>query len=89
MLLHRLNQTFTRTWDSSKSGAVIWQRSTLPVSSPSENTPSCLFSCCLTVDSEIKVNHAKSSGSPEQHSTHSVSNVINFLSGMEDTQYGM
>lgn len=57
--LHR--QTFTGTWRSSKSAAVIWQRSTLPLSSPSENTPSCLFSCCLVVDRDIKVNHAKSS----------------------------
>lgn len=48
-----------------KSVAVIWQRSTLPVSSPSENTPSCWFSCCLIVDSEIKLNHTKSGTSLE------------------------
>lgn len=58
--------------DPSKSGAVVWQRSALPVSSPSENAPSCLFSCYLIVDNEIKLNCTKSSDLPEQHSIDNV-----------------
>lgn len=54
-----------------------------------ENTPCCLFTCCLTVDNGIQLNGTTSSKSPEQNSTCNVSNVINFLPAMEDTQYGM
>lgn len=76
--LYLHSETFMRMLDSLKSGAVIWQRSTLPVSSPSENTPSSLFSCCLIVDNEIKVNRTESN-------TEHVSNVSNFPSAKAHT----
>lgn len=69
------SQTFMRTWDSSKSAVVIWHRSTLPSSSPPENTPSCLFSCCLIVDRDIKVNHTKSS-SPQSGAARTVYQML-------------
>lgn len=51
-------------------------------------SPPCLFSCCLIVDNEIKLNRVKSSNATEQPCTCRVSNVINFLPATADTQYG-
>lgn len=65
---------------------VIWQRSTLPVRRPScGSTPSCLFSCRLIVDNEIKFNCTEKAASelPGRHVT--VSQMLSISSSPPKT----
>lgn len=41
----------------------------------SENTPSCLFSCCLTVGRDVKLNHTKSRSLAEPHGMYQILSI--------------